>query len=55
MTYYQQSTKDLITQKKALLSAVRVLTDHGHHVLAQQLWDASADLKQRRVLLPGEH
>ena len=43
----------LIEDKKALLAAVRVLTNHGHHVLAQQLWEAQ--LKPHRVLLPGEH
>ena len=55
MTYYQQSKADVIGQRKTLLQAVRVLTKHGHHDLAQQLWDASASLDQRRVLLPGEY
>lgn len=54
MTYYQHSKADLIGQRKALLQAVRVLSNHGHHCLAQQLWDASANLKQQRVVLPGE-
>lgn len=44
----------LIEQRKALLQAVRVLTNNGHHALAQQLWDASSSLDHRRVLLPGE-
>ena len=53
MTYPQRS--DLLAQKRALLKAVRVLTDHGHHVLAQELWEASANLKTKRVMLPGEY
>ena len=55
MTYYHHPATDLITQRKALLQAVRVLTDHGHHVLAQELWEASANLKTKRVMLPGEY
>ena len=48
MTYSQ-----IFEQRKALLQAVRVLTSHGHHDLAQQLWDTSITNKTR-VLLPGE-
>ena len=48
MTYSQ-----IFEQRKALLHAVRVLTSHGHHALAQQLWDATITNKTR-VLLPGE-
>lgn len=43
----------IFEQRKALLKAVRVLTSHGHHDLAQQLWDTSITNKTR-VLLPGE-
>ena len=46
--------QSLIEQKRALLKAVRVLTNHGHHALAQQLWETTSDLDRRRVLLPGE-
>ena len=31
MTYYLDDTRDVIAQRKALLHAVRVLTNHGHH------------------------
>ena len=31
----------IFEQRKALLQAVRVLTNHGHHQLAQQLWDTA--------------
>ena len=54
MTFYLDSTKDLSDQRKTLLQAVRVLSNHGHHALARQLWDVSSSIHQRRVLLPGE-
>ena len=31
-----------LEQRKALLAAVKVLTNNGQHALAQQLWDASS-------------
>lgn len=40
----------LIEQKRALLNAVRVLTDHGHHVLAQQLWETTSALDNRKAV-----
>ena len=48
MTYSQ-----IFEQRRALLQAVRVLTNHGHHELAQQLWD-TAITNKTRVVLPGE-
>ena len=44
----------IFEQRKALLQAVRVLTNHGHHELAQRLWEVNISHTQRRVLLPGE-
>ena len=49
MAYSSRHMED----RKALLAAVRVLTNHGHHALAQQLWEAQ--LKPHRTLLPGEY
>ena len=43
----------IFEQRKALLKAVRVLSDNGHHALAQQLWDTTIS-KRQQVLLPGE-
>ena len=36
-----------IEQRKALLAAVRILTNNGQHALAQKLWDASSQLDRR--------
>lgn len=47
------NNSNLINQKRTLLQAVRVLTDNGHHDLAQAVWDAA--IQPRKVLLPGEH
>ena len=46
MATYYDSTRDVTAQRKTLLHAVRVLTNHGHHGLAQQLWDAAGGLRQ---------
>ena len=41
-------------QRKALLAAVRILTNNGQHALAQQLWDASSKIGRCQAVVTGE-
>ena len=54
MTFYEQSKKEILAEKKVLLQATKILTNRGKHVLAHQVWSHACEHKQQRVLLPGE-
>lgn len=43
---------DLLTSKRTLLNAVKLLSENGHDKLAEAVWRAA--ISPKRVLLTGE-